>query len=48
MQAADLIALEDRYGVHNYSPLDVVVERALGAWVYDTDGRRYLDFLAAY
>jgi ornithine--oxo-acid transaminase len=48
MQAADLIALEDRYGVNNYSPLDVVVERASGAWVYDTEGRRYLDFLAAY
>jgi ornithine--oxo-acid transaminase len=48
MIAADLIALEDRYGVKNYSPLDVVVERASGAWVYDTEGRRYLDFLAAY
>jgi ornithine--oxo-acid transaminase len=48
MQAAELIALEDRYGVHNYHPLDVVVERASGSWVYDTDGRRYLDFLAAY
>jgi ornithine--oxo-acid transaminase len=48
MQAADLIALEDRYGVHNYHPLDVVVERASGAWVTDTEGRRYLDFLAAY
>jgi ornithine--oxo-acid transaminase len=48
MQAADLIALEDRYGVHNYHPLDVVVERASGAWVVDTEGRRYLDFLAAY
>jgi ornithine--oxo-acid transaminase len=48
MQAAELIALEDRYGVNNYSPLDVVVERASGAWVYDIEGRRYLDFLAAY
>ena len=52
MQAAvdsnALIALEDRYGAHNYHPLDVVVERAEGAWVYDTEGRRYLDFLAAY
>ena len=48
MLAADLIALEDRYGVHNYHPLDVVVERASGAWVTDTEGRRYLDFLAAY
>ena len=48
MKTAELIALEDRYGVHNYDPLDVVVERASGAWVYDTGGRRYLDFLAAY
>ena len=48
MQAAEFIALEDRYGVHNYDPLDVVVERASGAWVFDTQGRRYLDFLAAY
>jgi ornithine--oxo-acid transaminase len=43
-----LIALEDRYGAHNYHPLDVVIESASGAWVTDTDGRRYLDFLAAY
>jgi ornithine--oxo-acid transaminase len=48
MLPAELIALEDRYGAHNYAPLDVVVERAAGAWVYDTAGRRYLDFLAAY
>jgi ornithine--oxo-acid transaminase len=44
----ELIALEDRYGAHNYDPLDVVVERASGAWLFDTQGRRYLDFLAAY
>jgi len=43
-----LIALEDRYGAHNYHPLDIVVERAQGAWVTDVNGRRYLDFLAAY
>jgi ornithine--oxo-acid transaminase len=48
MLPADLIALEDRYGAHNYDPLDVVIERASGAWVYDTEGRHYLDFLAAY
>jgi ornithine--oxo-acid transaminase len=48
MLPAELIALEDRYGAHNYDPLDVVVERASGAWLYDTEGRRYLDFLAAY
>ncbi|HKO20308.1 MAG TPA: ornithine--oxo-acid transaminase [Acidobacteriaceae bacterium] len=48
MVSAGLIELENRYGAHNYEPLDVVIERASGAWVYDTEGRRYLDFLAAY
>ena len=43
-----LIALEDKYGAHNYKPLDIVVERASGVWIYDVEGRRYLDFLAAY
>jgi len=45
---AKLIALEEQYGAHNYHPLDVVIERAQGAWVTDVNGRRYLDFLAAY
>ena len=48
MLASHLISLEERYGAHNYHPLDVVIERASGAWVYDVEGRRYLDFLAAY
>jgi ornithine--oxo-acid transaminase len=48
LKAADFIALEERYGAHNYHPLDVVVARAEGVWVWDVDGRRYLDFLAAY
>jgi ornithine--oxo-acid transaminase len=48
MLPAELIAFENRYGAHNYDPLDVVIERASGAWVYDAEGRRYLDFLAAY
>ncbi|MDQ2663132.1 MAG: ornithine--oxo-acid transaminase [Candidatus Eremiobacteraeota bacterium] len=47
-QALDLIALEDRYGAHNYHPLDLVVERASGVWLYDVDGRRYLDCVSAY
>jgi ornithine--oxo-acid transaminase len=46
--AADLIRIEDRWGAHNYRPLDVVVERAEGVWVYAIDGRRYLDCLSAY
>lgn len=44
----DLIKLEDQYGAHNYHPLDVVVHRAQGVWVYDVEGKRYLDCLAAY
>ena len=44
----ELIALEERYGAHNYHPLDVVITRASGAWVWDVDGRKYMDFLAAY
>ncbi len=44
----DLIALEEQYGAHNYHPLDVIITRASGAWVTDVDGKRYLDFLAAY
>ncbi|HWW23924.1 MAG TPA: ornithine--oxo-acid transaminase [Edaphobacter sp.] len=43
-----LIQLEEQYGTKNYKPLDVVVERASGVWVYDVEGRRYLDCLAAY
>jgi ornithine--oxo-acid transaminase len=45
---ADLIALEERYGAHNYHPLDVVVARAEGVWVWDVEGRKYMDFLASY
>ena len=48
MTVADLVQLEERYGAHNYHPLDVVVTRAEGVWVYDVDGKRYLDCLAAY
>jgi ornithine--oxo-acid transaminase len=48
MQAQDFVDLESQYGAHNYRPLDVVIERAEGAWVYDVEGKRYLDCLAAY
>jgi ornithine--oxo-acid transaminase len=47
-KAADYIGLEEQYGAHNYHPLDVVVSRAEGVWVWDVEGRKYLDFLAAY
>jgi ornithine--oxo-acid transaminase len=46
--AAELIRIEDRWGAHNYRPLDVVVERAAGVWVHAADGRRYLDCLSSY
>ena len=42
------IELEELYGAHNYHPLDVVIERAEGVWVYDVDGNAYLDCLASY
>ncbi len=48
MQTNDYIELENKYGAHNYHPLDVVICRAEGVWVYDVEGRRYLDCLAAY
>jgi ornithine--oxo-acid transaminase len=46
--AERLIALEDRYGAHNYHPLPVVLSRGEGPFLYDVDGRRYFDFLSAY
>lgn len=42
------IDLEKSYGANNYKPLDVVVEKAQGVWLYDVDGNKYLDCLAAY
>jgi ornithine--oxo-acid transaminase len=47
-QSQAFIELEEKYGAHNYHPLDVVIERAEGVWVYDVDGNKYLDCLAAY
>lgn len=48
MKSSDYIALEDQYGAHNYHPLDVLVARGDGVWVYDVDGNKYLDCLSAY
>jgi ornithine--oxo-acid transaminase len=48
MNANDYIDLENRYGAHNYHPLDIVIQRAEGIWVYDVEGKKYLDFLSAY
>jgi ornithine--oxo-acid transaminase len=46
--SSDLIATEQRLGAHNYKPLDVVLTRGEGVYVWDTDGKRYLDCLSAY
>ncbi|MFH1139861.1 MAG: ornithine--oxo-acid transaminase [Pseudomonadota bacterium] len=43
-----LIELENKYGAKNYKPLDVVLTRGLGIWVWDVEGKKYLDFLSAY
>jgi len=48
MHTQDFIALEQKFGAHNYHPLDVVIERGSGVWVYDVEGKKYLDCLAAY
>lgn len=48
MDTKDYIDLEDLYGAHNYSPLDVVIARGKGVWVWDVEGKKYLDFLSAY
>jgi ornithine--oxo-acid transaminase len=48
MDSKDLIIIEDLYGAHNYHPLDVVVSKAQGIWMYDVEGHKYLDFLSSY
>lgn len=48
MTTADYIALEDAYGAKNYHPLDVVICKGEGIWVWDVDGNKYLDCLSAY
>lgn len=48
MRAEDFINLEETYGAHNYKPLDVVLSRGQGVWVWDVEGNKYMDCLAAY
>ena len=48
MNSNDYIDLDKSYGARIYKPLDIVVERAEGAWLYDVEGKRYLDGLSAY
>src|SRR5512140_2552063 len=47
-RSENLIHLADTYGAHNYHPLDVVVEKAERVWVWDVEGRKYMDCLSAY
>ncbi len=48
METQEYIRLEDAYGARNYHPLDVVLTRGRGVWVWDVDGNEYMDFLSAY
>ncbi len=48
MNSQEYIDLEESYGAHNYLPLDVIITRGEGVWVYDIEGKRYLDCLSAY
>ena len=48
MLTKDFIEIEEKFGAHNYHPLDVVITKAKGVWVYDVEGKKYLDCLAAY
>ena len=48
MNTKDYIELEDKYGANNYKPLDVVLTEGKGVWVWDVEGKKYLDCLSAY
>jgi ornithine--oxo-acid transaminase len=48
LSSQDYIELEDVYGTHHYKPLDVVLDKGEGVWVYDVEGKKYLDCLSAY
>lgn len=48
MNTQEFIQIEEQYSAHNYKPLDVVIQRGEGVWVYDVEGRKYLDCLSAY
>lgn len=48
LTSQEIIALSDKLGAHNYKPLDVVLTRGEGVWVWDVEGNKYLDCLSAY
>jgi ornithine--oxo-acid transaminase len=47
-RSEELIHIEEKYGAHNYHPIPVVIERAKGVYMYDVEGKTYMDFLSAY
>ena len=48
MKTQEFIEIEEQYSAHNYKPLNVVIQRGEGVWVYDVEGKKYLDCLSAY
>ncbi len=48
MKSQDFIQLEDQFGAHNYHPIEVVLDKAEGVWIWDVEGKKYMDFLSAY
>ena len=48
LNTQSFIDLENEFGAHNYEPLDIVLARGQGVWVWDVDGNKYLDMLASY
>jgi ornithine--oxo-acid transaminase len=48
MKSEEFIQLENQFGAHNYHPIDVVIDRGKGVWVWDVEGKKYMDFLSAY
>ena len=48
MDTQDYMELEDQFGVQNYAPLDIVLNRGENVWVWDVEGNKYIDMLSAY
>ncbi|MCD6276732.1 ornithine--oxo-acid transaminase, partial [candidate division WOR-3 bacterium] len=48
LSSGELIKINDEFGAHNYLPLPVVIERGKGVWVWDVEGKKYMDMLSAY
>ncbi len=48
LSSGELIKINDEFGAHNYHPLPVVIEKGKGVWVWDVDGKKYMDMLSAY